>query len=99
MPKTLRLFFCLTFLSVSVKSQVLDTIKASLQKKPRFFITLASFNTIIDRQYANIGGLRMGLNYNQRIRFGIGFFNLANNAVVTPIDISENGNNYTTNGQ
>ena len=82
-----------------VHAQVADTINYSLRQKPKFFITLASFNTFIDGQYANIGGVRTGLNYNQRIRFGVGFFNLTNNAVVTSINIKENDLNYYTSGQ
>jgi hypothetical protein len=86
-------------LKVPVEAQVADTINYSLKQKPKFFITLASFNTFIDGQYANIGGVRTGLNYNQRIRFGVGFFNLTNNAVVTSINIKENDLDYYTNGQ
>lgn len=82
-----------------VKAQLADTIVYSLQQKPKFFFMLASFNTFIDKQFANIGGVRMGLNYNQRVRFGVGFFNLTNNAVVTPLNIKENELNYVTNGQ
>jgi hypothetical protein len=90
--------FLLTFFYSCLNAQVLDTIKYSLQQKPKFFITLASFNTFIDQQYANIGGVRTGLSYNQRIRFGIGIFNLTNNAVVTPITIKGEPD-YITNGQ
>jgi hypothetical protein len=81
------------------KAQLIDTIKYSLHQKPKFFFMLASFNTFIDKQFANIGGVRMGLNYNQRVRFGVGFFNLTNNAVVTPLNIKENQLDYITNGQ
>lgn len=93
------LLFCLLFYNSTVQAQITDTITYSLKQKPRFFITLASFNTFIDGQYANIGGLRSGLNFNQRIRFGLGFFNLTNNAVVTQLNIKENGLDYYTNGQ
>ena len=81
------------------KAQLTDTIKYSLRQKPKFFITLASFNTFIDHQYANINRLKMGLSYNQRLRFGIGISNLANNAVVTSLHITENNLDYTTNGE
>jgi len=62
-------------------------------------MTLASFNTFIDGQYANIGGVRMGLSYNQRIRFGFGLFSLANNDVVTPLNVQDPEGSYTTNGR
>ena len=100
MQKIIAGLFLLILVSANdADAQLLDTIRYSLHQKPRFFITLASHNTFIDRQYANIGGLRMGLNYNQRIRFGIGFFGLANNAVVTKIHPEGTGDNFLTNGR
>lgn len=93
----LSIFFFLSCLNVH--GQIADTIEYSLHQKPKFFITLASFNTFIDRQYANIGGIRMGLNYNQRIRFGVGIFSLANNSVVSTIHIKEDNQDYFTNGK
>jgi hypothetical protein len=103
MRKGLRNFtgvvILLLLIQPPAKAQLADTIVYSLQQKPRFFFTLASFNTFIDKQYANIGGVRMGLNFNQRIRFGLGLFNLTNNAVVTTVHIRENEQDYYTNGQ
>jgi hypothetical protein len=93
------LFLVMLFSFNTAEAQLMDTISYSLHKKPRFFITLASHNTFIDRQYANVGGLRMGLNFNQRIRFGIGFFGLANNSVVTKIHPEGTPENYVTNGR
>ena len=92
------ILFLIVLLSRPVNAQLSDTIKYSLQQKPKFFLTLVSFNTIIDDQYASIGGLRLGLNYNQRIRFGLGFFNLTNNAVASTIHVSENSQDYYTLG-
>ena len=86
-------------INFSVNAQLVDTIKYSLHQKPKIFITLASFNTYIDRQYANIFRLKMGLSYNQRIRLGIGYSNLANNAVVSIIHVTENNYEYNTNGR
>ncbi len=90
----------LFFISIRPSNaQLADTIKYSLQQKPKFFITLASFNTFIDHQYANINRLKMGLSYNQRLRFGISLSSLSNNAVVTQLHITENNLVYTTNGE
>ena len=101
--KGYRLFagigFCLMLLNFSVNAQLIDTIQYSLRQRPKVFVTLASFNTYIDRQYANIFRLKMGLSYNQRIRFGISYSNLANNAVVSTIHVSENNYEYDTNGR
>ncbi len=90
-------FVCINF-SFS-KAQLIDTIEYSLRQKPKFFATLASFNTIIDNQYANIFRVKAGLIYNQRVRFGLGYSNLSNNSVVTELHITENGQDYYTNGK
>ena len=80
-------------------AQLADTIKYSLQQKPKYFATLASFNTFIDHQYANIFRIKMGLSYNQRLRFGIGYSNLANNDVGTDsIHLIGDNYDYYTNG-
>jgi hypothetical protein len=86
-------------MSLSSSARLADTIHYSLKQKPRFFLTLASFNTFIDGQYAHIGGIRTGLNFNQRIRFGFGMFGLANNDVVTPIRVNDQDGLYITNGR
>lgn len=89
--------FCFTISSSF--SQLTDTIAFSLKQKPRFYITLASFGTFIDGDFANFNGIRTGLNFNQRVKFGVGYFLLANRAVVSEINVNENGNKYTTNGE
>ena len=97
-----RILGVIVLLALSGKpanAQLADTIKFSLQQKPKYFATLASFNTFIDHQYANIFRIKAGLSYNQRIRFGIGYSNLANNSVVTSINIKENNLDYYTNGE
>jgi hypothetical protein len=93
------LYCLLTSISLSAKGQLTDTIEYSLKQKPKFFITLASFNTFIDHQYANISRIKMGLSYNQRIRFGIGFSSLSNNAVVSPLHIIDDTLAYDTKGK
>lgn len=93
------IIFFIVFASRSANAQLADTIRYSLQQKPKFFITLTSFNTIIDHEHANIFRIKSGLIYNQRIRFGIGYSNLANNSVVTSINIKENNLDYYTNGE
>jgi hypothetical protein len=93
------LFLSCFFLSVSTRAQLADTIVYSLHQKPKFFVTLASFGTFIDGDFANFNGIRTGLNFNQRVKFGLGYFALANRAVVSTIDINENGNSYQTNGE
>lgn len=93
------ILICCCFFSYAVKGQLADTIQYSLKQKPKFFITLASFSTFIDHDFANFNGVRAGLNYNQRIKFGLGYFSLANRAVVSDISVNDAGNHYTTNGE
>ncbi len=93
------LVICITFLSFPAKARLSDTISYSLHQKPKFFLTLASFNTFIDGQFANITRVKFGLNYNQRVRLGISISDLARNDVVTPINVNENEYEYTTNGR
>ncbi len=79
--------------------QILDTIEYSMQQKPKFFVSLASFNTFVDKDFASFGGVRMGLKYNNRVRLGIGYFELTNNGVVSTIAIDEGQGSYQGNGQ
>lgn len=92
-------FSILLLISGFCKGQLLDNIDKSLKTKPKFFLTLASFNTFIDGDFASFDGFKSGLTYNERIRFSSGFFQLANNGVVTPINVTENSFAYATNGQ
>jgi hypothetical protein len=98
-----KFIFCVSLIMVmgsyTSKGQIVDTIKYSLQQKPKVFATLANFNTFIDHQYANIFRVKAGLTYNQKIRFGIGYSNLANNSVITTIHINEDNLDYYTNGK
>lgn len=91
--------FVFIFFFSSAQAQLTDSISFSLRLKPKFYITLASFGTFIDGDFANFNGLRTGLNFNQRVKFGLGYFLLANKAVVSEIQIKENGTDYTTNGE
>lgn len=90
----------LLFNSETLSAQLIDTINSSLKQKPKFFITLASFGTFIDGDFANFNGIRTGLNFNQRVKFGVGYFALANRAVVSEVSVSEVPNaSYITNGE
>ena len=93
------IIFFIVFASRPANAQLKDTIIYSIQQKPKYFATLASFNTFIDHNYANIFRIKTGLSYNQRIRFGIGYSNLANNAVTTDsIHLVGDNYNYYTKG-
>jgi hypothetical protein len=98
LQRALPVVLLLLFFSIHSRAQFRDTVVYSLHQKPKFFLTLASFNTFIDGDFASFSGIRTGLSYNKRVRFGIGYFALANNAVITPIEIKGNPV-YTTNGE
>lgn len=67
--------------SSSVQAQIFDTIRFSLKQKPRIFFQLDTYNSFVSKEPANTFGLRGGLEYNRRVRFGIGFYNLASDIV------------------
>lgn len=98
-----RLFLFVFVLWISTfqnsSAQFVDDIKKSLSTKPQFFLNLASFNTFIDGDFASFDGIRTGLIYDKKVRFGVGYFALANNGVVTSIEITEDSNSFVTNGQ
>ncbi len=83
----------------SSHAQLLDTISYSLQKKPKVFLNFVPFNSYISKNIANFSGLRVGLNYNKRIKFGLGYFALTNSSVVSPVVIEDDGPLYETSGE
>jgi hypothetical protein len=96
-------FRCLLFSLLIIKSlpecksQVLDTIEYSLKQKPSFFFNLSAFNSSVSNEMANFFGFKTGLNYNKRIKFGIGFYGLTSNVVSSIVINSDTS--YLTNGE
>jgi hypothetical protein len=64
-----------------VHAQIFDTVRYSLKQKPRVFFQIDTYNSFVSKEPANTFGLRGGLEYNRRVRFGIGFYNLASDIV------------------
>lgn len=87
------------FSTQNSNAQVLDTIRYSLKQKPRVFLNFVPFNSYISRDIANFSGIRVGLNYNKRIKFGVGYFALTNSSVVSPVNIESEGIPYETPGE
>jgi len=79
--------------------QFTEDIEKSLQAKPKFFLNLASYNTFIDGDFASFDGIKTGVTFDKKVRFGIGYFALANNGVVTTIEVDEENYTFLTNGQ
>ncbi|MBK7850761.1 MAG: hypothetical protein IPJ66_06335 [Bacteroidetes bacterium] len=87
------------FYTRPAKAQVLDTLYASLEKRPKFFINLQNYYGFISKDFANFTGLKFGLSYNKRVRFGFGVAGLDAGSVVSEIEIEEDTLSYTTNGE
>jgi len=95
----LSLIFCSVLAGKSSNAQVLDTVSYSLKQKPKLFLNFVPFNSYISRDIANFSGIRVGLNYNKRIKFGVGYFALTNSSVVSPVVIEDDGPAYETSGE
>ncbi|REK50988.1 MAG: hypothetical protein DWQ48_02535 [Bacteroidetes bacterium] len=96
----LRNFFLIAVFALMTgrsKAQLIDTISYSMQQKPRFFLNLVTFNSYISGDFANFTGLRFGASFNKRVRIGMGVFGLAQNTVVSSIQVDDGGNIYNTN--
>jgi len=64
------ILFC--FFCTQSRSQIVDSIRASLEKKPRLIGGLATKNTFINGFRSPIYTARVGLDFDNRIRTGIG---------------------------
>ncbi len=68
----LLFFFCCLLYETQAQT-TLDTIKDCLKQKPQPFGKLDSRNSFISNSRAKIFGVKLGLNYGNRLHFGIGF--------------------------
>ncbi|MBK7856607.1 MAG: hypothetical protein IPJ79_18460 [Bacteroidetes bacterium] len=59
---------------ICCSAQFLDTLKRSFQTKPKLFFQLDSYNSIVTGARANAKGIKTGLDFNKKIRLGIGYF-------------------------
>ncbi len=87
------------FSATSSNAQILDTIQYSLSQRPKLFFNFVPFNSYISQNIATFSGIRVGLNYNKRVKFGLAYFGLTNSSVVSPITIEDDGPAYTTSGE
>ena len=96
--KRLSLSFILVLFAVVVQAQILEEIRGSFEKKPKFFFNFTQYNSFINRQSANISGIKAGLEFNEKVRLGFGYGWL-NSDIVDKIVIEKNDLKYQTNGQ
>ena len=68
----LSVLFCISFITINAQP-TLDTIKDCLKQKPHLFGKLDSHNSFISNSRAKILGVKFGLNYGDRLHFGIGY--------------------------
>lgn len=59
--------------SSETKAQLFDSIKADLKQKPVFHYKFDSRSAFIGNRNANVWGIKVGIGYNKRIRFGLGY--------------------------
>lgn len=55
------------------KAQLFDSIRFDLKKKPTFHYKLDSRSAFIGNRNANVWGIKVGIGYNKRVRFGLGY--------------------------
>ena len=96
--KRLSLSFILVLFAVVVQAQILEEIRGSFREKPKFFFNFTQYNSFINRQSANISGIKAGLEFNEKVRLGVGYGWL-NSDIVDKILIEKNDLTYQTNGQ
>lgn len=75
--KSIFLFFFLVAAVTITAQPTLDTIKLSLKQKPHLFGKFDTRNSFIDNSRAKIFGLKTGLNYGNRLYFGVGYNQLS----------------------
>lgn len=97
MKRPIAIFLFLLF-STAVHAQWLDGIGESFRKKPKFFFNFTQYNSFINRETANVSGIRAGLEFNEKARVAIGYSWLYSD-IVDRIDVSKNDVSYQTNGQ
>lgn len=67
--------------NTTIKAQsIFDSIKVSLKQKPSVFAKVDSRISFIDNSRAKIFGVKVGLNYDDRIHFGLGYNQLFSTA-------------------
>jgi hypothetical protein len=71
--KRLILLFCLLCNAYVGKAQLFDSIRADLKKKPAFHYKFDSRSAFIGNRNANVWGIKFGIGFNKRIRFGLGY--------------------------
>ncbi len=73
---SLLLLLVFSFRSISVSAQ-----DSTFWRKPRFFLQFDRYNSIVANQGADISGIKAGLEFGKKYRFGIGLYNLKSDII------------------
>ena len=73
--------FFLIFVFQSAHAQIFDTIRESFHTKPKLLLQLDAYNSFVSKEPANTFGYRAGLEFNKRVRIGIGYYKLTSDIV------------------
>ncbi len=77
----IHILICFCSINSAAKAQpTFDTIKDCLKHKPHVLGKLDSRNSFIDNSRAKIFGIKIGLDFNERLQFGIGYNQLYSKA-------------------
>ena len=70
-----RAFFLVFFTIVTSvgNSQILDSISKSIKQKPTFFIKIDARGSFISNRHVRLSGIKGGLNFNNKLKAGIGY--------------------------
>ena len=93
--KGMDFFVLLLVLSLTGYSQNnhVDSIKTALKTKPKLVLKLDSKFSFVSNQLVSMRGVKVGLNYNNKVKFGLGYSWMKNNFVFD--NASEQINNET----
>jgi hypothetical protein len=69
--------FCFAVLALPSLGQMFDSIATSLQHKPTFEVKFDSRNSFVTSRKVEIFGLKIGFDYNQTVKLGIGYNDLS----------------------
>jgi hypothetical protein len=81
---------CILPFTASAQSRVLEEIQTSLNHKPRFVFSFDGRNTFIAGQNARLFGLRPALDFNEKLRIGLGLYGL--NSQIDRVLIAQSAN-------
>lgn len=96
--KRLSVLLLLLAQLTQVKAQFLSEFGHSFTHKPRFFFNFTQYNSFISHETANVSGIRAGLEFNKKVRLGVGYSWLYSE-IVDHIGVNPGDDSYQTNGE